>query len=74
VDLNGKLASRRKDDGLSRFDREVELLQDGDGEGGSLSRPGLSLGDDVVALYDGDDRSLLDRRRTLEPGLEQSAN
>jgi hypothetical protein len=55
------------------FDREVELLEDGDGEGCGLASTGLGLGDDIVTLDDGDDRTLLDGGRTLETRGEKTS-
>ena len=66
LDLLSKLAGRREDESLGAFDREVELLEDGDGEGRSLASTGLGLSDDIVTLDDGDDRTLLDGGRALE--------
>ena len=56
-----------EDESLARLLLGVDLLQDGDGEGGGLAGAGLSLSDDVVAADAGDDGPLLDGRRLLEP-------
>lgn len=42
------------------------LLENGDGEGSGLASTRLGLRNDVVPLYDWDNGSLLDSRRTLE--------
>jgi hypothetical protein len=49
LDLLGQLAGGGEDEGLAGLDGGVDLLQDGDGEGGGLASAGLGLGDDVVA-------------------------
>lgn len=66
LNLLGQLASGGKDQGLASLDVGVDLLENGNGESGSLSSTGLGLSDDIVALDDGHDRTLLDSRRTLE--------
>ena len=66
LNLLSKLTGRCEDEGLGAFNRKVELLEDGDGESCGLSSTGLGLSDDIVTLDDGDDRTLLDGRRTLE--------
>jgi len=75
LNLLSKLASRGEDESLGGLDREVELLEDGDGEGCGLASAGLSLSDDIVALDDRDDRTLLNGGRTLETiGEKTSGN
>ena len=49
LDLLGQLTGRSKDQSLASLQVGVNLLQGGDGESGSLSGTGLSLGDDIVA-------------------------
>jgi hypothetical protein len=49
LNLLGELTGWCEDQGLASLDVGVDLLQDGDGEGGSLSGTGLSLGDDIAA-------------------------
>ncbi|EPE06346.1 hypothetical protein F503_02474 [Ophiostoma piceae UAMH 11346] len=66
LDLLGQLAGGGEDQGLALLDVGVDLLQHGDGEGGSLASTGLGLGNDIVALDDGHDGTLLDSRGTLE--------
>lgn len=66
LDLLGKLTGRSKDESLALLDSGVDLLEDGDGEGGSLASTGLSLGNDIVTLDNGHDSALLDSRGTLE--------
>lgn len=61
-----KLTGGGKNEGLALTDRDVHLLQNGDGESGGLSGTGLGLGDNIVALDTGDDGTLLDSRRLLE--------
>ena len=67
LDLLRELARGRQDERLGALDRDVQLLQNGDGERRRLARTRLGLRDHVVALHDGDDGALLDRRRPLEP-------
>ena len=45
------------------------MLESRDAQSGSLAGTGLGLGDDVTALYDGHDGTLLDGRRSLETVL-----
>ena len=66
LNLLSELTGRREDKSLGAFDREVELLEDGDGEGRGLASTGLSLSDDIVAFDDGDNCTLLDGGRALE--------
>ena len=73
LDLLSELAGGCEDESLSALDREVEFLEDGDGEGCGLASTGLGLGDDIVALDDGDDRALLDGGRTLEARGEKTS-
>lgn len=48
LDLLSKLTGGGEDEGLALLDVGVDLLEDGDGEGGSLASTGLSLGNDIV--------------------------
>jgi len=73
LDLLGKLTGRCEDEGLSPFDREVELLEDRDREGCGLASTGLGLSDDIVTLDDRDNRTLLDGGRTLETRGEKTS-
>jgi len=73
LDLLSKLTSRCEDEGLSPFGREVELLEDRDRESCGLSGTGLGLSDDIVALDDGDNGTLLDGGRTLETRGEKTS-
>ena len=66
LDLLGKLTGRCEDECLSAFGGEVELLEDGYGEGCGFASTGLGLSNDIVALDDGDNRTLLDGRRAFE--------
>ena len=66
LNLLSELTGRCEDECLGSFDRHVELLEDGDGEGRGLASTGLGLSDDIVTLDDGNNRALLDGRRTLE--------
>lgn len=50
LDLLGQLTSGGKDEGLALLDVGVDLLQNRDGEGGSLASTGLGLGNDIVTL------------------------
>lgn len=49
LDLLGQFTGGGEDKSLASLDIGVKLLQDGDGEGGSLSGTGLSLRDHIVA-------------------------
>ena len=60
LDLHGQLPGGGETEHLGLPDGGVDALQDGDREGGRLSRTGLSLGDDVTTLDDRLDGSLLD--------------
>lgn len=66
LDLLGQFSGRSQDQGLGFLLAGVDSLQDGDGEGGSLTGTGLSLGDAVSAGDDGHNGSLLDGGRSLE--------
>lgn len=48
LDLLGQLTSGGKDQSLAALDLDVDLLQSGDGEGGSLTSTRLGLSDDIV--------------------------
>ena len=50
LDLLGQLAGGGEDQGLALLDVGVKLLEDGNGESGSLSRTRLGLSDNVVTL------------------------
>ena len=73
LNLLSKLAGRCEDESLGAPNIEVELLEDGDGEGRGFPSTGLGLSDDVVTLDDRDDRTLLDGRRTLEAVREKAS-
>ncbi|GKT55011.1 hypothetical protein ColTof4_08128 [Colletotrichum tofieldiae] len=49
LNLLSKLTGRGEDEGLAGLDVGVNLLEDRDGERGSLASTGLSLGNDIVA-------------------------
>ena len=66
LNLLSELTGRCEDESLGTPNREVELLEDGDGEGCGLAGTGLGLSDDIVTLDDGDNRTLLNGRRTFE--------
>lgn len=70
LNLLSKLAGWCEDESLSALDRQVKLLEDGDGKGRSLASTGLGLGDDIVTLDDRDDCTLLDSGRTLKTAKE----
>lgn len=50
LDLLGKLAGGGEDESLAGLEAGVDLLENGDGEGGSLASTGLSLSNDIVAF------------------------
>jgi hypothetical protein len=66
LNLLSKLTGGGKDQSLALLDVGVDLLENRDGESGGLSSTGLSLGNDIVALDDGHDGTLLDSGGTLE--------
>lgn len=66
LDLLGEFTSGGEDEGLDVLVGWVDALKNGNGEGGSLSGTGLSLGNDVVALDDGHDGTSLDGGGSLE--------
>ena len=51
LNLLSELTSGGQDEGLDLLDGRVDSLQDGNGEGGSLSSTRLSLGNNVMAFY-----------------------
>ena len=60
LDLDRQLPGGGQAEHLGLPDGRVDALQDGDGEGCSLSCSGLSLSDHIPALDDWLDGSLLD--------------
>jgi len=66
LDLLSKLTGRCEDESLGPFGGQVELLEDGYGESRGLASTGLGLSNDIVALDDGDNRTLLDGGRAFE--------
>ena len=48
LDLLSQLTGGGKDQSLAALDLGVDLLQSGDGEGGSLTSTGLGLSDNIV--------------------------
>ena len=66
LNLLSKLGGRCEDENLGAFNREVELLKGGDGEGCGLANIRRCLSNDIVALDDGEDRTSLEGGRTLE--------
>lgn len=71
LDLLGQLAGGGEDQGLALGVGEIQLLEGRDREGGGLSGTGLSLGNDIVALDNGENGTLLDGRGTLETGEKE---
>ena len=67
LDLLSQLASGSQDQGLACLDGDIEFLENGDAESSSLASSGLGLGNNVVTLYNGNDGTLLNGRRSLEP-------
>ena len=68
-DLDAELAGRGEDDRLHLVVVGVEVLEQGQAEGGGLAGPGLGLADHVVAAEQLRDRLFLDRRRLVEAEL-----
>ncbi|GAO51261.1 hypothetical protein G7K_5367-t1 [Saitoella complicata NRRL Y-17804] len=66
LDLLSQLTGRGQDQSLALLDGDVDGLEDRDGEGSGLTGTGLSLGDDIVTLEDGENGTLLNGRGTLE--------
>ena len=64
-----KLPGRGKNECLGSFDTKVELLENGNGEGGGFAGAGLGLCDDIMTLHHGDDSTLLDGGRSLETAV-----
>jgi hypothetical protein len=48
LDLLSQLTGRSQDQSLAGLQGAIDLLQGGDGEGGSLAGTGLGLSDDIV--------------------------
>ena len=67
--LDAELAGRGEDDRLHLVVAGIEVLEQGQAEGGGLAGPGLGLADHVVAAEQLRDRLLLDRRRLVEAEL-----
>ena len=61
LDLRREFASGGEDERLGLSDGDVDGLQHGDGEGGSFTRAGLGLGDDIATLGYRKNSTLLDR-------------
>lgn len=68
LDLLGQLAGGGEDQGLALGVGEIQLLEGRDREGGGLSGTRLSLGNDIMALDNGENGTLLDGRGTFETG------
>ena len=66
LNLLSRPGGRCEDENLCAFDREVELLEGGDGEGCGLASTRRSLSDGIVTLDNGEDRTSLEGGRTLE--------
>lgn len=66
LDLLGKLTGGSQDQSLALLDSGVDLLENGNGESSRLASTGLGLGNDIVALDDGHDGTLLNSRGTLK--------
>lgn len=66
LDLLGQLAGRCENESLGALDGHVQLLKNRDREGGGLASSRLGLRNNVVALHNRDDCTLLDSRRTFE--------
>lgn len=67
LNLLSQFTSRSKDEGLALLNSRIDLLKSRDGEGSRLASTRLSLGNNIVALNDGNYSALLDSRRTLKP-------
>ena len=71
LDLLCQLTSRGKDQGLALLDTLIQLLKSRDREGSSLSSTRLSLSNDIMALDDRENGTLLNGRRTFETSLQK---
>lgn len=67
LDLLGKLTRRGQHQGLAFLQFIVDLLQDSNCKGCSLSCSRLCLRNDIALGQDGNDGACLDRRRLFEP-------
>jgi len=66
LDLLNKLTAQCEDESLGVSGGQVELLEDGYGEGCNLASTGIGLSNDIVTLDDGNNRTLLDSGRVGE--------
>ncbi|RUP43116.1 hypothetical protein BC936DRAFT_137585 [Jimgerdemannia flammicorona] len=66
LDLLRQFAGGSEDEGLALVDVHIELLEDGNGEGGGLAGTGLGLGNDIMTLHDRENGALLNSRRPLK--------
>lgn len=66
LDLNSELTGGGEDQSLALLHSGVDLLENGDGESGSLASTRLGLGNHIVVLDDRHDSALLNSRGTLK--------
>ena len=66
LDLLSQFTSGGKDKSLALKNRGVDLLENTNGEGGSLSGSRLGLRNGIESLNERENSPLLDSRRTLE--------
>jgi len=66
LDLGREFASGREDECLRLSHGDIDGLQHGNREGSRFTRSGLGLRDHITALRDGEDGTLLDRRRLFK--------
>lgn len=74
LNLDSQLTSRSQDQGLGLELAQVNLLQDADGESGSLTSTTLGLGNNITVTDDGNDTALLNGRRALKTIKDKRIN
>lgn len=74
LNLNSQLTSRSQDQGLGLELAQVNLLQDANGEGGSLTSTTLGLGNNITVTDDGNNTTLLNGRRALKTIKDKTIN
>lgn len=75
LDLLRQLTGGSEDESLALLHGGVDLLENGDGEGSRLASTGLGLSNDIVALDNGHDGTLLDGRGSLKTvGVDYASN
>ncbi len=73
ADLDGEFARRGKDQALRQFLPDIQPRENRQSEGGGLTRTGLRLPEDVIAIEQRRNRGRLDRGRRLVADLLQGS-